>query len=53
MPSWSPLEMLRSTNRFQLLLPLLILLFLLDPPRGESEGHQDMEARTYKVALYD
>ena len=26
-----------------------ILFFMMDPPRGESEGHQDMVAQSYKV----
>ena len=44
---------LRATPVLGIIAVVLILLFLLDPPRGESEGHQDMEARTYKVGLYD
>lgn len=39
---------LRATPVMGIIAVVLILLFLLDPPRGESEGHQDMEARTYK-----
>ena len=42
---------LRATPVLGIIAVVLILLFLLDPPRGESEGHQDMEARTYKVSL--
>ena len=26
-----------------------IVVFMMDPPRGESEGHQDMKAQSYKV----
>ena len=28
---------------------ILILLVMIDPPRGESEGHQDLKAQSYKV----
>merc|ERR1719192_2474260 len=27
---------------------ILILLVMIDPPRGESEGHQDLQAQSYK-----
>ena len=30
---------------------LLILFFMEDPPRGESEGHGDLEATTYVADL--
>jgi len=28
-----------------------IVVFMMDPPRGESEGHQDMKAQSYKEDL--
>ena len=30
---------------------ILILLVMIDPPRGESEGHQDLQAQSYKVCV--
>ena len=29
---------------------IAILVLMIDPPRGESEGHQDMVAQSYKVS---
>ena len=29
---------------------ICIVLFMMDPPRGESEGHQDMKAQSYQVS---
>ena len=29
---------------------IAILVLMMDPPRGESEGHQDMVAQSYKVS---
>jgi len=39
---------LRATPVAGIIAVVLILVFLMDPPRGESEGHQDMQAQTYK-----
>merc|ERR1740128_717702 len=39
---------LRVTPIAGIIAVVLILVFLMDPPRGESEGHQDMQAQTYK-----
>merc|ERR1719244_1079776 len=39
---------LRATPIAGVVAVVLIMVFLIDPPRGESEGHQDMEAQTYK-----
>ena len=43
---------LRVTPIAGVLAVVLILLVMIDPPRGESEGHQDLKAQTYKVCLY-
>ena len=40
---------LRATPVMGILAVLLILLLLQDPPRGESEGHQHLQAQTYGV----
>jgi|APCry1669189000_1035189.scaffolds.fasta_scaffold443236_1 hypothetical protein len=32
------------------IIAVLILLFLHEPPRGESEGHEHMQAQTYGVS---
>ena len=40
---------LRATPVAGVIAVVLIMVFLMDPPRGESEGHQDMQAQTYKV----
>jgi len=39
---------LRATPVAGVIAVVLIMVFLMDPPRGESEGHQDMQAQTYK-----
>merc|ERR1712240_531536 len=39
---------LRATPVAGVIAVILIMVFLMDPPRGESEGHQDMQAQTYK-----
>jgi len=39
---------LRATPIAGIVAVVLIIVFLVDPPRGESEGHQDMKAQTYK-----
>ena len=43
---------LRATPAAGVLAVLLILLVMIDPPRGESEGHHDLQAQSYKVCLY-
>ena len=42
---------LRVTPVAGVLAVILILLVMIDPPRGESEGHQDLQAQSYKVCL--
>ena len=42
---------LRATPVMGVVAVLLILLFLQDPPRGESEGHGDLQAGTYSQDL--
>ena len=42
---------LRVTPVAGVLAVILILLVMIDPPRGESEGHQDLQAQTYKVCF--
>lgn len=39
---------LRATPVMGIIAVILILVFLVDPPRGESEGHHDMQAQSYK-----
>jgi len=39
---------LRATPIAGIVATVLILIFLVDPPRGESEGHQNMQAQSYK-----
>merc|ERR1719403_142096 len=39
---------LRATPIAGIVATVLILICLVDPPRGESEGHQDMQAQSYK-----
>merc|ERR1719219_2819522 len=39
---------LRVTPVAGVLAVILILLVMIDPPRGESEGHQDLQAQSYK-----
>jgi len=39
---------LRATPVAGIIAVVLILVFLMDPPRGESEGHEDMQAQSYK-----
>jgi len=39
---------LRATPIAGIVATVLIIICLVDPPRGESEGHQDMQAQSYK-----
>jgi len=39
---------LRATPVMGIVAVVCILVFMIDPPRGESEGHQDMQAQTYQ-----
>lgn len=39
---------LRATPVLGVIAVVLILIFMMDPPRGESEGHEDMQAQTYQ-----
>jgi len=39
---------LRATPIAGIIAVVLILVFLIDPPRGESEGHHDIQAQSYK-----
>jgi len=39
---------LRVTPVAGVLAVILILLVMIDPPRGESEGHHDLQAQSYK-----
>jgi len=39
---------LRATPVLGVIAVVLILLFMMDPPRGESEGHEDMQAQSYQ-----
>ena len=41
---------LRATPIAGIAAVIAILVLMIDPPRGESEGHQDMVARSYKVS---
>ena len=41
---------LRATPVMGIVAVVCILVFMIDPPRGESEGHQDMQAQTYQVS---
>ena len=43
---------LRVTPVAGVLAVILILLVMIDPPRGESEGHHDLQAQSYKVCCY-
>ena len=42
---------LRATPVLGIVAVLLILLLLTDPPRGESEGHEDLQAASYREDL--
>lgn len=42
---------LRATPVLGILAVILILLLLNDPPRGESEGHEDLQAASYTEDL--
>merc|ERR1719431_791266 len=42
---------LRATPIAGIAAVFAILVLMIDPPRGESEGHQDMVARSYKEDL--
>jgi len=42
---------LRATPIAGIAAVIAILVLMIDPPRGESEGHQDMVARSYKEDL--
>ena len=41
---------LRATPIAGIAAVIAILVLMIDPPRGESEGHQDMVAQSYKVS---
>jgi len=42
---------LRATPVLGIVAVVLIILLLTDPPRGESEGHEDLEAASYREDL--
>jgi len=42
---------LRATPVLGIVAVLLIILLLTDPPRGESEGHEDLQAASYREDL--
>jgi len=42
---------LRATPVLGIVAVVLIILLLTDPPRGESEGHEDLQANSYREDL--
>ena len=43
---------LRATPVLGILAVLMIVFIMEDPPRGESEGHGELKAKTYKVRMF-